>query len=195
MSPKLLFIWTALLISAPSAFVYADGREKPAAEDAVKALQRQASECMQKAMDYRVMGLNALKNADALRGEAHEAFVSALTNGEADGIEKAKDSLDEASEALVDVIEDVERVIACSVKAETAARRAEDLCKAAPADRGAGDEDEIRTMLDSSAKHLAKADSIARKLRKDWLEPYFASTTTTSTTTSTTQPEVSPEGK
>jgi hypothetical protein len=191
----LLSVWAALLVCFPSALLNAAGVEQPAAGgEVVKSLQKQASACMQKAMDCRVMGLNALKNADASRAQAHEALVSAMTSGDEGSIDKAKEGLDEAAEAVEDVIEDVEKVIAYSVKAELAARRAEDLSKAAPADQGANDEDEIRKLLDSSGKHLAKADCIAMKLRKAWLEPLFASPTN-SIPAGTSQPALPEAGK
>ncbi len=191
---RLNFRFTVLLCLFVALFRFA-AAEETEAPDPARALAREASACRRRAMDYRVLSLNALKNADAEREEAHKALVSAMTSGKSENIRKARDELNNAAEELEDVIGQVQKAVECSMKAEMSAKKAEEMCKAPRGDAGSGqkpDLDEIEDLLESSSKHLAKAEEISKKLRRDWLVPFFASTTTTSSTTSTTkalQPE------
>lgn len=158
-------------------------------ESVVKVLTKETSAIARKANDYRVLGMNALKNADAARGETHKKLLEALLSGDADKIDAARDDLCNATDELEDVIKDVKRIIECSVKVEMLAEKAEALCKTAAASRG-GEETksvkEVKSYLSAAGKDLARAEKIARELRRDWLEPFFASTSTTSSTTTTT---------
>lgn len=194
---SLLIYINLLLLSALSLSV-ADGTHDGPSDPASQALTREASSARRKAMDYRVLSLNALKNADAEREEAHKALVAAMTSGKSENMRKAREELDNAADDLKDVIEQVEKAIEYSMKAEMAARKAEEMCKPRdgeePADNSL-DVDAIKGLLSSSSKQLAKAEEISKKLRRDWLEPFFASTTTTSSTTSTTKATPAPKSK
>jgi hypothetical protein len=101
--------------------------------DEVVELSKQASACRRKAMDYRILSLNALKNADAVRGKAHASLVTAMKSGDSQDIDTARDRLDDAAEDLEDVIDDVEKVVARTVKADISAKNAESMCKDAAA--------------------------------------------------------------
>jgi hypothetical protein len=119
-----------------------------------------------------------------------------MTSGKGEAIGKAKDALDNAADELSDVIGQVERAIEYSMKAEMAAKKAEEMCKLPASkedEKDKADLDEIRGLLGSAAKQLAKAEEISKKLRKEWLVPFFASTTTTSSTTTTTKAAPTPK--
>ncbi len=176
----------ALLLSSLSLSLADEAKETP--EEALKVLGKESSACMRKANDYRVLGLNALKNADAVRSKSHKKLLEEMQSGNADNIETAKDELTNAADDLEDVIEDVERIIAYSVKAEMSSKKAEALCKITGT-KGGIDEKYIKNVkacLAAAGKDLAKSEKIAQQLRRDWLEPFFASTSTTSSTTTTT---------
>jgi hypothetical protein len=185
----------ALFVASTSLSVAAEKKIESAGE--VAELSKQASACRRKAMDYRILSLNALKNADAVRGKAHETLVTAMKSGDSQDIDTARDRLDDAAEDLEDAIEAVEKVVKRTVKADISAKNAESICKDAAASKDKEptiDVKKVKSLIASASKSLAKAESISKKLRKDWLEPVFATTSTTSTT-STTLPGAAAGGK
>jgi len=193
MRPKLVFpeIISILLVCCSAV---AEESKAPAEDSAVKSLVKESSALRRKAMDQRVMSLNALKNADAARGEAHAALVEAMTEGKSESISKARDDLNDAADELEAAIEDANRVIEYALKAEMSARQAEEMCSGS-GEKNDIDLNKVKSLLESSGKQVSKAEEIAAKLRKVWLEPFLASTTTTSSTTSTTKAATLPPAK
>lgn len=189
---SLFILFVAYTTTSPAA------EKKAPQESEVTVLARQSSACRRKAMDHRILSLNALKNADAVRGKAHEALVAAMTAGDSKGIDAAREKLDDAAGALEDVIEDVETVVTRTVKADMLARDAESMCKAAMAgkdDAPALDAKKVKSLLASASECLAKAENISKQLRKDWLDPVLATTAVTTSTTSTTKASAAAGGK
>lgn len=156
---------------------YAGSEDAPAAA----GIAAESLNVARRALDLRVMGMNAMKNADAARGLKHEQLVDALNKGDADLIDNAREGHEKATANLEDVIKQVKKIVEFSMDAESLARQAELICKKAPESALK----QCKPLLDGAEKALAKADKIASKLRERWLEVNLSVQPSVPTTTTT----------
>lgn len=179
----------SILLLSILSFAGAESAEKESRVDPVSKLNREIVDCRQKAVDLRVLGLNALKNSDAARSKAHDELVEAMGGSDSSEIDKARDLLDESCRKFEDALENVGELIGCILKAEMSLKKADAAAKNNSADSGSTEEidlSEVKKQVKSAYKYLEKAEDRSFDLKRAWLEPYFISTSTTTTSTTTT---------
>lgn len=184
-----LSLFFILLFAGFSVAAVPGAGNEPVESPAAKLIM-EAAGCRQNALDLRVLGLNALKNAEAARNKAYAALLVALGGSDAREIDKAREHLDEACGHFEDAVDEVDDLMKFVLGAEMSLGKAEVALRETANDNDSslsGDVlDETEKQLKSARRSLGKAGSLADELKIDWLEPFFITTTTTTTSTTTT---------
>lgn len=139
------------------------------------AVEAEAKRILVRVGDFRVMALNAVKNAVAVHQETKDAYLAVLKSGSVDDLKESRKQMEAAGEKLENATEVAEEIVQYSVDIQMGleAVLAELKVISSPEQSAqvAGKFKRIVHLMDSATRTLGKVEKRVEGLKNTWLIP------------------------